>query len=156
MRATMYFLSVLAQDEDTQRQGCVMILFNMDPFRRPMDPADSVHLTNLNNNLGPIRFVGYHFCYDEPQPAMISNLETALSSSHQSSRVRFRVHSGTSTKELDLGFTWFASISILTFSSMLFCRFITGNPLQTNDLWNPDQGTASDSSRRSGLAASSS
>ena len=154
MRGLLYFLSVLAQDEETQRKGCVAILFNMHPFRRPMDPGDAVHLPNLYMNLGPIRYVGHHFCYDEPQPSMISNLESALSSVHQFSRVRVRVYSGTSTKELDLGFTRFASISILTFSSMLSCRFITGSPLRSYDLWNTDQGTASDSSRRSELAAS--
>ena len=155
MRALLYFLSVVAQDEETQRKGCVAILFNMHPFRRPMDPNDSVRLTNVNMNLGPIRFVGHHFCYDEPQPTMISNLESAMSSAHQFSRVRIRVYSGTSTKELDLGFTRFASTSILTlFSSMLYRRFITGSPLRSYDLWNTDQGAASHSSRRSGLAVS--
>ena len=155
MRALLYFISVLAQDEETQRKGCVLVLFNMHPFRRPMDPNDSVRLTNVNMNLGPIRFVGHHFCYDEPQPSMISNLESAMSSVHQFSRIRFRVYSGTSTKELDLGFTRFASTSILTlFSSMLSCRFIIGRPFRSYDLWNTDQGAASDSSRRSILAAS--
>ena len=105
MRALMYLLSVLAQDEETQRKGCVGILFNIDPFRRPADPADAVHLSNLYLNLGPIRHVGFHLCYDEPQPTMILNLESALSSANQFSRVRFRVHSGTSTKELDISFT---------------------------------------------------
>ena len=155
MRALLYFISVLAQDEETQRKGCVAILFNMHPFRRPMDPEGAVHLPNLYMNLGPIRYVGHHFCYDEPQPSMISNLESALSSVHQLNRVRIRVYSGTSKKELDLGFTRFASISILTlFSPMLYCRFITGRPLRSYDLWNTDQGAASDKSRRSGLAVS--
>ena len=154
MRALLYLLSVLAQAEETQRKGCVGLLFNMHPFRRPMHPEDAVHLTNLMINLAPIRYVGHHFCYDEPQPTTISNLESALSSVHQFSRVRVRVYSGTSTKELDLGFTQFASISILTFSSMLSCRFIIGRPFRSYDLWNTDQGAASDSSRRSILAAS--
>ena len=153
MRALLYFLSVLAQDEETQRKGCLTILFNMHPFRRPMDPEGVVHLPNLYMNLGPIRYVGHHFCYDEPQPTMISNLKKTLSLADQFSCVRIRVHSGTSTKELDFAFTRFASILTL-FSSMLSCRFINGRPLQSYDLWNTDQAAASDSSRRSELAAS--
>ena len=156
MRATMYLLSVLAQDQATQRKGCVGILMNVNPLQGPPKPADTLKLTNLMVNVGPVRYVGYHFSLS--QKSMISTLQPILlATSPLSTRcARIRFHSGTSTKELDLSFPWFASnISILTFSSsMLFCRLVTGDPLRSNDLWNPDQGTTGDRSRRSGLAAS--
>jgi hypothetical protein len=134
MRASMYLISAFAQDEETQRKGCVGIFMNMKPFRRPVDPADdSKNIYHFMGNLAPIRYVGYHFCNDEdPRKNMISSVKpTEPPSAHQPATfLRLRFHSGTSTtKELDLGFTWFASISILTFSSVLFCRFITGRPL---------------------------
>jgi hypothetical protein len=155
MRATMYMLSVLAQDEETQMKGCVGIFMNMNPFRRPVELAATFSLTNLILNLAPVRYVGYHFCSADSQQSAISKLESIFSSAPQSGRVRFRYHSGTSTMELDLGLTLFASIYKFTFfSTMLFCRFFTGNQLRSNDLWDPYQGTASDRSRRSGLAAS--
>ena len=90
----MYLLSVLAQDEDSQREGCVGITLNMSPFR-PVDPADTFRLTNLMSSLARIRYVGYHFCIDGlQQESMISSFGTVLSSAHQFSLVRFRVHSG--------------------------------------------------------------
>jgi hypothetical protein len=96
----MYLLSVLAQDEETQRKGCVWVLLNIKPLVSPGERADAVHFTNLMVNLGPIRHVGIHFCYDAPQQTMISNLEALLSSANQFSCVRFRIHSGRSIKEL--------------------------------------------------------
>ena len=155
MRAAMYLLSVLAQDQATQRKGCVGILMNVHPFQRPAKPTDAFRLTNLMANVGPVRYVGYHFCASHK--SMILNLQPILlaTSPILTRCARIRFHSGTSTKELDLSFTCFASnISILTFSSMLFCRLVTGDPLRSNDLWNPDQGTTSDRSRRHGSAAS--
>jgi hypothetical protein len=83
---------------------------NMSPFRLPVEPAAASNLTNLMGNLAPIRYVGSHFCIDD---TVISKIETStiLSSAQQSARVRCRFHSGTwSTRELDLCFTWFASI----------------------------------------------
>jgi hypothetical protein len=128
MRAVMYLLSVLAQDEETQRKGCVGVFMNMKPFRRPTEAADTVSITNFVGNLAPIRYVGYHFCNDEdPRKVVISPLEPIEPpSAHQSPFLRLRFHSGTLTKELEMSFTWFASLSMLTFSSTLFCRFITG------------------------------
>jgi hypothetical protein len=106
MRALMYVLSVLAQDEETQRKGCVGILMTTNPFRRPVEPAYTFKLVNLMGNLGPIRYVGYHFCIDDLQEqSTISNLENIVASAQQFARMRFRFHSGTSTVELDLGFT---------------------------------------------------
>jgi hypothetical protein len=125
MRVAMYLLSVLAQDEETQRKGCVGIFINMKPFRRPVDQSDWLKLANLMGNLAPIRYLGYHFCEDDSQQTVSSRIETLLSAAaSQFDRLRFRFHSGTSTRELDLGlgFTWFASISILTYSSILFLK----------------------------------
>jgi hypothetical protein len=104
MRATMYLLSVLAQDEETQRKGCVGILFenaNHHPVRQPVQQADAFNLTDLMWNLGPIRYVGYHFCNDDSKRIMISNLESTMSAVHPFTSLRFRFHSGTSTRELD-------------------------------------------------------
>jgi hypothetical protein len=112
MRASMYLLSVLAQHEETQRKGCVGILFentNHHPVRWPVEPADAFNLTDLMWNLAPIRYVGYHFCDDDPKQIMISDLESVMSAVHQLTSLRFRFHSGTSTRELDLGFIWFTS-----------------------------------------------
>jgi hypothetical protein len=106
MRASMYALCVLAQDEETQRKGCVGVFMNMNPFRWPVEPAYTFKLVNLMGNLGPIRYVGYHFCIDDLQEqSTISNLENIVASAQQFARMRFRFHSGTSTVELDLGFT---------------------------------------------------
>jgi hypothetical protein len=92
MRVVMYILSVLAQDEETQRKGCVGIFMNVHPFRRPAELA--FNLTNLLTNIGPIRYEGYHFCLDEQ--SMPSNLEAIVSSVHLSTRcVRIRYHAGT-------------------------------------------------------------
>jgi hypothetical protein len=97
MRATMYMLSVLAQDEETQMKGCVGILFNMNPFGKPTGVGDTFSLTNLISNLAPVRYVGYHLCIDNPQ--LSSMLGAMLSATaHIITRcVRFRIHSGTST-----------------------------------------------------------
>jgi hypothetical protein len=94
MRASVYLLSILAQDEETQKKGCVGIFINMKAFGVPVDPAHAFQLTNLMGNLGPIRYVGYHFCSDDPQQTRVSNLETIVSSAQESTRVRFRFHSG--------------------------------------------------------------
>jgi hypothetical protein len=109
MRAVMYVLSIAAQDEDTQRKGCVGILINVDPFRRSVEPADNLKLCNFMANLGPVRYVACHFCVS--QESRISNALT-LSILQATPRwctgtrcVRFRLHSGTSTRELDLGLT---------------------------------------------------
>ena len=99
MRSFMYLVSVLMQDEETQRKGCVGILFNTNPFRRPMDPTDAVHCTNLMINLAPIRYVGFHFCYDDLHRTMISTLAILLSSAGQFNCARSRVHSGMSKKK---------------------------------------------------------
>ena len=102
MRALLYFISVLAQDEETQRKGCVLVLFNMHPFRRPMGPppAAAIHSAHLIK-LSPIRYVGLHLCYDDPHQTMSSNLAILLSSSaDQFNCARTRVHSGTSKKKL--------------------------------------------------------
>jgi hypothetical protein len=93
----MYLLSVLAQDEETQRKGCVGIFVNRNPFRQSMEHA--FKLTNLFLNLGPIRYVGFHFCIDDHKQSMVAHLETVLSTAPQFSRVRFRFHSGTLTQE---------------------------------------------------------
>jgi hypothetical protein len=92
MRVSMYLLSVLAQDEETQRKGCVGIFMNVHPFRRPAELA--FNLTNLLNNIGPIRYEGWHFCVDEQ--SMPSNLGPVVSSVHLSTRfARLRFHAGT-------------------------------------------------------------
>ena len=75
---------------------------NMNPVRRPMEPVDPFEHFNLMVDLAPIRYLGYHFCDDDSQQTMISRVETVLSAAHEFKRLRFRFHSGTSTKELDL------------------------------------------------------
>jgi hypothetical protein len=106
MRAKMYVLSIAAQDEDTQRKGCVGICINVDPFQRSVVPADLLKLCNLMANVGPVRYVGCHFCVS--QKSMLSN-SLALSILQATPQwctgtrcVRFRLHSGTSTRELGL------------------------------------------------------
>jgi hypothetical protein len=92
MRVTMYLISVLAQDEETQRKGYVGIFMNVHPFRRPVELA--FNITNLLTNIGPIRYEGWHFCVDEQ--SMPSNLEAIVSSVHLStSCARIRFHAGT-------------------------------------------------------------
>jgi hypothetical protein len=98
MRASMYLLSVLAQDEETQRKGCVGIFMSMNPLRRPVEPADPFEHFNLMVDLAPIRYLGYHFCDDDSQQTMISRVETVLSAAQKFKRLRFRFHSGTSTR----------------------------------------------------------
>ena len=97
MRASMYLLSVLAQDEETQRKGCVGILLNTNRLvRRPVEPADGFNLlTNLMGNLGPIRYVGYHFCDEDPKQNVMSNLGSIVSAAPEFIHLRFRFHSGT-------------------------------------------------------------
>jgi hypothetical protein len=104
MRVVMYLLSVVAQDEEAQRKGCVGMFMNMDPFLLPVEPEAAFKLSNMMFNVGPIRYVGMHFCIDDTQQSMFSKLETVLSSTQQSTRARFRFHSGTSTRDLDLCF----------------------------------------------------
>jgi hypothetical protein len=95
----MYILSVLAQDEETQRKGCVGISLNIEPFWIPAESAHYFRFANLVGNLAPVRYVSYHFCIDDPLKAMmISNLGAILSATaNKITRcVRFRIHSGTS------------------------------------------------------------
>jgi hypothetical protein len=99
----MYVLSVLAQDEETQRKGCVGILLNMKPFRQPTGAADTLSLANFMGNLSPVRYVGYHLCIDNPQQSMLAAILSATT--HQITRsVRVRFHSGTSTILGSFGF----------------------------------------------------
>jgi hypothetical protein len=83
MHTVMYVLSILAQDEDTQRKGCVAIIMNIDPFRRPVDPVDHFRLANFMGNDGPVRYGACHFCVS--QQSMISNplLQSTLSVTSQ-------------------------------------------------------------------------
>jgi hypothetical protein len=104
MRVIMYLLSVLAQDEEAQRNGCVGIFMNMDPFLLPVEAVASFKVAHLLFNVGPIRYVGMHFCIDDTQQSVFSKLENILSSAQQSTRVRFRYHSGTPTRDLDFDF----------------------------------------------------
>jgi hypothetical protein len=91
----MYLLSVLAQDEEMQRKGCVGIFMNLNLFWRSVEPADISNLTNLMMNFGPIRYVGFHICNDLPQQSMVSNVETLVSSKPRFTYSRVRFHSGT-------------------------------------------------------------
>jgi hypothetical protein len=90
MRVAMYLLSVLAQDEETQRKGCVGIFMNVHPFRRPAEPAAIFNLANLMIKLGPIRYEGWHFCLDEH--SMISKPKVLLA--RQLPCLRIRYHAG--------------------------------------------------------------
>jgi hypothetical protein len=68
---------------------------------------NAFNIANLFLNLGPIRYVGFHFCVDAPKQSMVKHLETILSTALQFSRLRLRFHSGTSAREQDLGFALF-------------------------------------------------
>jgi hypothetical protein len=123
MRVTMYLLSVLAQDEETQRKGCVGIFMNVHPFRRPVELA--FNLTNLMTNIGPMRYEAIHFCVDEQ--SMPPNLESVVSSVHQPTRcARIRFHSGTLQGIWIcalLGLRFYFNIDLLFHG--LLCRCIT-------------------------------
>jgi hypothetical protein len=96
----MYLLSVLAQDEETQRKGFVGIFMNMDTFKWPVTPAESNDIYHFMGNLAPIRYVGFHFCNDaDPRQTMTSNYETTVlpSAQDQYTFLRLRFHAGTST-----------------------------------------------------------
>jgi hypothetical protein len=132
MRAVMYVLSILAQDEETQRKGCVGILMNIDPFWRPIEKADNFRLPNLMCNLGPVRYGGFHFCVS--RKTMISNPVTqsilsAMTSQIFARSVRFRFHSGTSTSGVELGLDltcfYYRYFNIDLLVRVLFCRLIT-------------------------------
>jgi hypothetical protein len=83
MRVVMYVLSILAQDEDTQRKGCVAIIMNIDPFRRPVDPVDHSRLANFMGNDGPVRYGACHFCVSQQSMFSTPLLQSILSVTSQ-------------------------------------------------------------------------
>jgi hypothetical protein len=99
MKVCFYLLNSLVEnDEETQRRGCVGIVYNLGPNRS----IDQSHAHALWEQLDgiPIRFDCVHYMYDteETDQAMTAFLTTA----DDRTRVRFRLHFGTSLEDCKL------------------------------------------------------
>jgi hypothetical protein len=91
-------MSNLINDEEAQRKGLVLIIYNVGTFR--MDEIDSdlmTHGVNYSASL-PMRCVAVHYCFNDPRLLPVSSLFKLFLT--KNARLRFRVHSGKSRNGL--------------------------------------------------------
>jgi hypothetical protein len=87
MRVFAYVMQVLAEDEETQKQGAVMVFWPLDPDVS-IDPEAAKMLEFL-----PIRFSAMHVCFSESQRFRAIAMYTVLSVLPEM-RARTRIHVG--------------------------------------------------------------
>ena len=95
----MVCTTFLAKDEACQKQGLVGVVWNTGPNR--VNDVYSAWKVGSVCNFLPIRFVGFHYCYDNP--LMASVIAMCMYVTGQETIVRFRAHQGTSLGDPSLG-----------------------------------------------------
>jgi hypothetical protein len=91
IRVALYFGQVLSEDEETQKQGCVLLHWPLhSEFSTPnIGPLHQVLRTI------PIRFSAMHFCFGEDQGLVALGVRTILLAVPEF-RTRCRIHVGKS------------------------------------------------------------
>ena len=79
-----------AQDEETQKRGCLFIGYNMGE-KRKVDPKAAASITNMRSVV-PLKIVSTHYCYDHVMMRPMMSVATLLMGSY--ARARFRHHYG--------------------------------------------------------------
>ena len=88
-RAFWYIVSSALEDDEIQRRGMVMIVYDVGAML-PADQTTAFNFGKLMSFILPIRIAGFHICSNEPQ--RVTALRKLLLGSQ--SRLRTRCHDG--------------------------------------------------------------
>jgi hypothetical protein len=91
MKAFIYLMLTLAEDEENQRRGLVAILYQIGSTGSDADP-ELFREASAAASYIPIRFSGVHFCMDNPVARVLGRL--LLAGAGSNFRARHRIHSG--------------------------------------------------------------
>ena len=87
----MWYISQVAiQDEDAQLKGFVAVFYTVGP-KAPVERIalwKALHITHVF----PARYVGLHFCYDDPNLRWMMSMASTVFET--ATRSRFRCHFG--------------------------------------------------------------
>jgi hypothetical protein len=95
MRSIFCAAIAVAEDEETQKKGVVLILINAGP-NKISDPYASWKVSRVMPSLC-VRFVGIHYCYDSVVISKMFSLTMMMAG--KESRLRFRTHFGESKQD---------------------------------------------------------